>query len=60
MLVEVARAPNHQNPDREVNCQRQEDFHYVVSHPVCGQSRVPQAHLWTTKSTIAAKARDGK
>jgi hypothetical protein len=24
--VEVARTPNHQSPDHEVNCQRREDF----------------------------------
>ena len=40
MLVEVGRAPNHQDPDREVNCQRQEDFHRIVSHAVFGHSRV--------------------
>lgn len=31
MLVEIGRAPNHQDPDREINCQRQEDFHRIVS-----------------------------
>jgi hypothetical protein len=35
ILVYVARTPNHQNPDHEVKYQRQEDFHRIVSHPVC-------------------------
>jgi len=33
-IVDVARTPNHQSPDREVNCQRQEDFHRIISQPV--------------------------
>jgi len=40
ILVYVARAPNHQNPDHEVKYQRQEDFHRIVSNPVFRQSRV--------------------
>jgi len=35
-VVEVGRAPNHQNPDREINCQRQEDFHRSVSQTGLG------------------------
>jgi hypothetical protein len=39
MLIEVGRAPNHQEPNRQVNCQQQEDFHRVLSQTVFLGSR---------------------